>query len=82
MARILLVEDEPAINAGVQDDLELEGYSAELAADGVAAQAKGLAEHYDLIVLDIHAAQTRWIERMPEAPGGRCSHARHYADGA
>jgi DNA-binding response OmpR family regulator len=53
MARILLVEDEPAIAAGVRDDLELEGYSVDLATDGDTAAAKGLAGRYELILLDV-----------------------------
>jgi two-component system alkaline phosphatase synthesis response regulator PhoP len=53
MARILLVEDEPAIAAGVKDDLELEGYSVDLVTDGAAAAEKGLQGQYDLILLDV-----------------------------
>ncbi len=53
MARIMLVEDEPTIAAGVQDDLELEGYSVELAADGVTAAEKALRGQHDLILLDV-----------------------------
>ena len=53
MARILLVEDEPVIAAGVRDDLELEGYSVELATDGATASTKGLQGQYDLILLDV-----------------------------
>jgi DNA-binding response OmpR family regulator len=53
MERILLVEDEPAIAAGVQDDLELEGYAVELATDGETAEARGLSAQFDLILLDI-----------------------------
>jgi DNA-binding response OmpR family regulator len=53
MARILLVEDEPAIATGVRDDLELEGYAVELVADGTAATEKGVHGQYDLILLDV-----------------------------
>ncbi len=53
MARILLVEDEPAIATGVRDDLELEGYSVELVTDGATAAEKGLQGEYDLILLDV-----------------------------
>ena len=53
MTRILLVEDEPAIAAGVQDDLELEGYAVHLAADGATAESMACTGGYDLIVLDI-----------------------------
>jgi len=53
MTRILLVEDEPAIAAGVRDDLEFEGYLVDVATDGEEALARGLHGSYDLIVLDI-----------------------------
>lgn len=53
MARILLVEDEPAIAAGVQDDLELEGYTVDLATNGNDASTRGRQGQYDLILLDI-----------------------------
>jgi len=53
MTRILLVEDEPAIAAGVRDDLEVEGYSVDLVTDGCAAAERGTSDRYDLILLDI-----------------------------
>ena len=34
MTRILIVEDEPAIALGLEDDLKLEGYEVEVIADG------------------------------------------------
>ena len=53
MTRILLVEDEPSIAAGVRDDLQVEGYAVDLAIDGEAAAARGLQGQYDLILLDL-----------------------------
>jgi DNA-binding response OmpR family regulator len=53
MTRILLVEDEPSIAAGVRDDLQLEGYTVDLATDGAAAAVRGLQGQYDLILLDL-----------------------------
>jgi two-component system alkaline phosphatase synthesis response regulator PhoP len=53
MSRILLVEDEPSIAAGVQDDLELEGYSVDVVTDGVSAATRGVQGQYDLILLDV-----------------------------
>jgi DNA-binding response OmpR family regulator len=52
-ARILLVEDEPSIAAGVRDDLLLEGYVVDLATDGDTAAARGRQGQYDLILLDL-----------------------------
>ena len=53
MSRILLVEDEPSIAAGVQDDLRLEGYSVDVVTDGLTAAARGVQGQYDLILLDL-----------------------------
>ena len=53
MQRILVVEDEPTIATGLQDDLELEGYAVEVINDGVFAMRQVLEGEFDLIVLDI-----------------------------
>lgn len=53
MARLLIVEDEPAIAMGLRDDLEIEGYEVELAMDGEAAEARARRGGLDLIVLDV-----------------------------
>ncbi|MBN8730455.1 MAG: response regulator transcription factor [Acidobacteria bacterium] len=53
MTRILIVEDEPAIALGLEDDLRLEGYEVEVAPDGTAGARLALERHYDLILLDI-----------------------------
>ena len=53
MARILIVEDEPTIALGLQDDLELEGYEVEPVADGAAAVERAKAGQYDLVLLDV-----------------------------
>ncbi len=53
MSRILIVEDEAAMAEGLKDNLELEGYTVDLAADG----QKGLRllkdNSYDLAILDV-----------------------------
>lgn len=53
MTRILVVEDEPGIALGLEDDLTLEGYEVELARDGEAAIERCRRETYDLILLDL-----------------------------
>ncbi len=53
MTRILLVEDEPSIAAGVRDDLQFEGYIVDVVTDGGAASSLGLQGQYDLILLDV-----------------------------
>jgi two-component system alkaline phosphatase synthesis response regulator PhoP len=51
--RILVVEDEPAIALGLGDDLRMEGYDVEIAADGVTAVRRARETPFDLIVLDV-----------------------------
>jgi DNA-binding response OmpR family regulator len=53
MSRILVVEDDANIALGLQDDLTLEGYQAEVARDGEEALRLARAEPFDLIVLDV-----------------------------
>ncbi len=51
--RILIVEDEPAMVAGLRDNFEYEGYEVISAHDGVAGLERALAETPDLVVLDV-----------------------------
>jgi DNA-binding response OmpR family regulator len=55
MSRILVVEDEAHLAQGLRFNLEAEGYSAEVVADGEAATDRLLRkkENFDAIVLDI-----------------------------
>jgi two-component system alkaline phosphatase synthesis response regulator PhoP len=51
--RILIVEDEPAMVAGLRDNFEFEGYDVISAADGIQGLERALAENPDLVVLDV-----------------------------
>jgi DNA-binding response OmpR family regulator len=53
MTSILVVEDDPGIALGLEDDLKLEGYDVEVAPDGETALARARERRFDLIVLDI-----------------------------
>ena len=53
MTRILVVEDEPGIALGLEDDLALEGYAVEVLHDGLAASKRASEAAFDLIVLDV-----------------------------
>jgi DNA-binding response OmpR family regulator len=53
MTKILVVEDDPAIAFGVKNDLALEGYDVEVAADGVRGLDRGQGGGFDLILLDV-----------------------------
>jgi|SRR5262245_47584273 len=51
--RILIIEDEPAMVAGLRDNFEYEGYEVISAGDGVAGLERGLADNPDLVLLDV-----------------------------
>lgn len=51
--RILIVEDEPAMVAGLRDNFEFEGYEVISAEDGVAGLERALSDDPDLVVLDV-----------------------------
>ena len=53
MTRILVVEDEPGIALGLEDDLRLEGWDVELIGDGVTAARRAREGIFDLILLDV-----------------------------
>lgn len=51
--RILLIDDEEAIRSGLSRALSAEGLAVELAETGQEGLRLALAEHYDLVVLDL-----------------------------
>ena len=51
--RILIVEDEPAMVAGLRDNFEFEGYDVISADNGIAGLERALADDPDLVVLDV-----------------------------
>jgi two-component system alkaline phosphatase synthesis response regulator PhoP len=51
--RILIVEDEPAMVAGLSDNFEYEGYEVISAGDGVVGLDRALSDNPDLVVLDV-----------------------------
>jgi len=53
MTRILVVEDEPGIALGLEDDLTMEGYQVEIAVDGASASRRAREGGFDLILLDV-----------------------------
>ncbi len=50
---ILIVEDEPAMVAGLRDNFEFEGYDVISADNGVTGLERALADEPDLVVLDV-----------------------------
>jgi DNA-binding response OmpR family regulator len=53
LAKILVVEDEPNMVAGLRDNFEFEGYEVITARDGIEGLERALAESPDLVVLDV-----------------------------
>jgi len=53
MPRVLIVEDEPDIALGLEDDLKMEGYSVQVVGDGVTAVQRAREPGWDLILLDV-----------------------------
>ena len=53
MATLLIIEDEPAMQLGLKDNLELEGYTVDLASDGEEGLTKLKTTNFDLVLLDV-----------------------------
>ena len=52
--KILIVEDEPKVASFIQKGLEENGFSSDVAFDGLIGKAKSLANPYRLIILDLN----------------------------
>jgi DNA-binding response OmpR family regulator len=60
--KILVVEDEPNMVAGLRDNFEFEGYQVITARDGVEGLQKALEESPDLVVLDVMMPRMSGLE--------------------
>jgi DNA-binding response OmpR family regulator len=67
MATILIVEDEPAMQLGLRDNLEFEGYTVETASDGAEGLAKIKSKPYDLVLLDVMLPKLSGFDVCKEA---------------
>lgn len=65
-ARIVVVEDEPAIRRGVSDALRLSGYEVIETADGSAGFREAVAAGIDLVLLDIMLPRRDGLEVLNE----------------
>jgi DNA-binding response OmpR family regulator len=65
-ARIVLVEDEPAIRRGVSDALRLSGYDVTEAADGATGLREAAAGGVDLVLLDLVLPKRDGLEVLSE----------------
>ncbi len=60
--RILIIEDEPAMVAGLRDNFEYEGYEVISAGDGEAGLERVLSDNPDLVVLDVMMPRMSGLE--------------------
>jgi DNA-binding response OmpR family regulator len=65
-ARIVVVEDEPAIRRGVSDALRLSGYDVTEAADGAIGLREAASAGVDLVLLDIMLPKRDGLEVLSE----------------
>jgi len=72
-SRILIVEDEPAMVAGLRDNFEYEGYEVITACDGVEGLERALAEDPDLVVLDVMMPRMSGLDLCKELKSKRPS---------
>ena len=61
-AKILVVEDEPNMVAGLRDNFEFEGYQVITARDGVEGLQRALDESPDLVVFDVMMPRMSGLE--------------------
>ncbi len=83
MTRILIVEDEPNMVAGLRDNFEFEGYDVITAPDGVAGLERALSEAPDLVILDVMMPRMSGLDvckhSKPNGPRCRSSCSRRVA---
>ena len=71
--RILIIEDEPAMVAGLRDNFEYEGYEVISADDGVSGLERALADDPDLVVLDVMMPRLSGLEVCKQVKAKRPS---------
>jgi DNA-binding response OmpR family regulator len=71
--KILIVEDEPNMVAGLRDNFEFEGYQVITAGDGVEGLQRALDESPDLVVLDVMMPRMSGLEVCKQLRAKRAS---------
>src|SRR5580693_6410291 len=71
--KILVVEDEPAMVAGLRDNFEFVGYEVITARDGVEGLQRALDESPDLVVLDVMMPRMSGLEVCKQLRAKRAS---------
>jgi DNA-binding response OmpR family regulator len=72
-AKILVVEDEPNMVAGLRDNFEFEGYEVITARDGIEGLERALAESPDLVILDVMMPRMSGLEVCRQLRAKRAS---------
>ncbi|AYH42997.1 response regulator [Azoarcus sp. DN11] len=62
--RLLLIEDDPMIGAGVQQALRQDGYAVDWVRDGIAGELAISDNPYDLVLLDVGLPRRNGIELL------------------
>jgi two-component system alkaline phosphatase synthesis response regulator PhoP len=62
MAKILIVEDEPNMVAGLRDNFEYEGYEVITAENGATGLGRALSDSPDLVLLDVMMPQLSGLD--------------------
>ena len=81
MRRILVVEDEPDIALGLEEDLRRHGYDVQTVGDGENALRRARAEAWDLILLDVMLPRMDGFQVCRELREIPHPHTRHPAHG-
>ncbi len=71
--RILIVEDEPSMVAGLRDNFEFEGYEVVTAGDGEAGLERALADSPDIVILDVMMPKLSGLDVCKQLKGKRPS---------
>lgn len=66
MNKILIIEDDPGIRSGLEDDFRFEGYEVESAVTGSEGLKKGTQGSPDIIILDIMLPEMSGLEVCKE----------------
>lgn len=69
MARILVVEDEPAMQVGLRDNLEIDGYEVTVVGDGHQGLERLCDQTWDLVILDVMLPRKSGYDVLREARG-------------
>jgi two-component system response regulator RegX3 len=71
-ARVLIVEDEPALAAGLSEALAFQGYACDVASDGPTGLSRALRGAYDVLLLDVMLPGMSGLEVLSRLRAQNC----------